>query len=64
MAMPDPEMAMCEKDSKQLDSTASEHSTTRPVEDKGREDLAVRPPLTVAPTFPVMPLKSRRNYFD
>ena len=62
--MPDPEMAMCEKDSNQLDSTTYEHSATRPVEDKGREDLTVRRSLTVAPTFPVKPLKSRKNYFD
>lgn len=62
--MPDSEMAMCEKDSKQPDSTTFEHSTTRQVEENGREDLAVRRPLTVAPTFPVKPLKSRRNTFD
>lgn len=62
--MLDMEMATCEKDSKQLDSTTSEHSTTHSVEDKGREDSAAQGPLTVAPNFPVKPLKSRRNYFD
>ena len=55
--MSDPGMAICEKDSKQLDSTISEPSVTRPVEDKDREDPAVQPALTVAPTFPVKSLR-------
>ena len=54
--MPDPGMAICENDTKQLDSTTPERSATRPVEDKDREDPAVQPELTVAPTFPVKPL--------
>ena len=55
--MPAPEMDIKEEEeSNQLDSTIPEHSTTPPVKEEGREDLAVRRPLTAAPIFPVKSL--------
>ena len=56
MAMPAPEMHIKEEESKQLDSTISKHSTTRPVKEEGNEDPAVRRPSSVAPIFPVKSL--------
>lgn len=57
IAMPAPEMHIKEEEElMQFDSTLADHSTTRPVKEEGREDLAVRRPLRAALIFPVKSL--------
>ena len=60
MAAPEVNMKKEEEEkvgeSKQLDSTVSEHSTTHLLKEEGKEDLTKRRPLTAAPIFLVKSL--------
>ena len=57
MSAPEMHIEEEEKESRQLDSTIADYSTTtHPVKEEGREDLEVRRPLTAAPIFPVKSL--------
>ena len=56
MSAPEMQIKKEEEESKHLDSTIAEYSTSHSIKEEGREDLEVRRPLTAAPTFPVKSL--------